>query len=289
MSYTTNDKIPKLRADAVRMVRGGKSQSEVARYLGYQQGTISKWCSRAPKTFLPKKIETCSSRPLNSPLSIPNELVARIIHTRLLTKRCSEVVHQSLIREGVIVSLSTVKRKLSSYGLLKRRSLWKKKRRYPIRPDINKQGDLIQLDTIHFIDKNGLRTYIYTAIDVFSRYSYAVWSKKANTHASIRFLDCVRKYFPFEVKCVQTDNGPEFGKFFTDAVVRNGITHRHIHPRSPNENGHLERFNRTLQEEIPRHGLCIYIKNDVLKFLSYYNTKRLHMGINYKTPSEMLS
>ncbi len=55
------------------------------------------------------------------------------------------------------------------------------------------------------------------------------------------------------------------------------------------KNGHLERFNHILQEEIPKRGLCIYIKNDVLKFPSYYNTERLHMEINYKTPNEMLS
>lgn len=288
MAYTTNEKLPKLRAKAVRMVRDGKSQSEVAKYFGYQQGTISKWCAKAPKTFLPKRIETCSSRPLNSPSSIPDELVAKIIHTRISTKRCSEVVHQHLIRDGVVTSLSTVKRNLSKFGLLKRRSPWKKKRRYPVRPDITKQGDLVQLDTIHFVDRYGARTYIFTAIDVFSRYGYADWSKKSNTHTSIRFLNKVQKYFPFEIRNIQTDNGSEFGKFFTDTVIRRGMAHRHIHPRSPNENGHLERFNRTLQEEIPKRGLCIYIKDDISKFLSYYNTERIHMGINYKTPAEML-
>lgn len=288
MAYTTNEKLPKLRADAVRMVRGGKSQSEVARYLGYPQGTISKWCARAPKTWEPKRIATRSSRPRRSPRSLSRDVVGRIIHARMTTKRCSEVVHNFLGREGVVVSLSTVKRVLGRYGLLKKKSPWKRKRRYPIRPDIEKQGDLVQFDTIHFMDKYRVRTYIYTALDVFSRYGYAWWSKKANTHASIRFLMNANMYFPFRIACIQTDNGPEFGRFFTDAVTRKGMIHRHIHPRSPNENGHLERFNRTLQEEIPKHGLCIFRKDDVSKYLIHYNTRRAHMGIKYKTPHEML-
>jgi transposase InsO family protein len=110
-------------------------------------------------------------------------------------------------------------------------------------------------------------------------------SKKSNTHASLRFLKKTKKYFDFKITCVQTDNGPEFGKFFTDNCH---IKHRHNHPRSPNENGHLERFNRTIQEEMPKHQLSIFIKADVSEFLKHYNTKRMHMGIKFKTPAKML-
>lgn len=86
------------------------------------------------------------------------------------------------------------------------------------------------------------------------RQGYASWSKRSNTYATIPFLKKVREYFPFQIRCIQTDKGSGFGKFSTDAVARAGMTHRHIHPRSPNENGHLERFNRTLQEELPKQG-----------------------------------
>jgi transposase InsO family protein len=157
-----------------------------------------------------------------------------------------------------------------------------------VRPDAKHQGDLVQVDTIHFVDKEGRRSYVYTALDVYSRYGFATTSKKSNCHRSVQFLKRVRVHFPFQMKCIQTDNGPEFGLHFTDTVIRFRMTHRHIHPRSPNENGHLERFNRTLQEEIPRNGLCIHIEKDVRKYLIHYNTKRMHMGINFKTPQEKI-
>ena len=286
MAYTTNEKVGKVRVLAIRMVLNGKSTREVARYFGYNQSTIVRWYKRRNEVWHRKgELPTRSSRPHTSPRRTSREIEAKILATREVLKRCSEVVHQKLKQEKVNVSLSTVKRVLSRYGALKKRSLWKKRRIYPIRPDIAKQGDLVELDTIHFVDKENKRSYVYTALDVYSRYGYAMLSKKANARASLRFLKRVEGYFPFKIECVQTDNGPEFGKFFTDNCK---TKHRHIHPRSPNENGHLERFNRTLQEEITKHNLCIFMPEDVSKYLEHYNTKRMHMGIKFKTPAQML-
>lgn len=287
MSYTTNEKIEAVRAQAVNMIRGGKSTREVARHFGYGQSAIVKWCKRAPKGIV-TRISTRSSAPKTSPLSLPKEIVGRIIHARIKSKRCAEVVYEMLRAEGVEVSLSSVKRKLSTYGLLKKRSPWKKLRVYPPRPEAAVAGMLVQMDTIHFVDKYGERIYVYTALDVYSRYGFAMLSSKVNCHRSVAFLKKATRYFPFHIQNIQTDNGPEFGLHFTDMVVRNDMTHRHIHPRSPNENGHLERFNRTIQEEIGRFGWCIFIPKDITAYLRHYNTERLHMGINFKTPTQLI-
>jgi transposase InsO family protein len=198
------------------------------------------------------------------------------------------VVHEMLKAEGVSVSLSSVKRKLGTYGLLKKKSPWKKVRKYPPRPEAKSPGMLVQIDTIHFVDKHGKRIYVYTALDVYSRYGFAVLSKRIGATHSISFLKKLIAYFPFKIINIQTDNGPEFSLHFTDFVIRNKMNHRHIHPRSPNENGHLERFNRTIQEEIGRFGWCIFVPQDIAKFLHHYNTERMHMGIQFKTPSQML-
>ena len=286
MAYTTNEKVDKVRLAAVRMLKAGKSTREVARYFGYAQSTVVKWNKRKREAWHNRSgIPTRSSRPHTSPRRTPREIEAMVLGVREETKRCAEVVHATLKERGVKISLSSVKRILSRYGCLKKRSPWKKKRTYPIRPDIAKQGDLVEFDTVHFVDKFGKRTYIYTAIDVYSRFAYARWYKKANTHSTLNFLKQARKYFPFKISCIQTDNGPEFGKFFTDNCK---TKHRHNHPRSPNENGHLERFNRTLQEEPEKHGLSIFSKKDVQKYLTHYNTKRMHMGLQFKTPAQML-
>lgn len=289
MTYTTNEHVGKVRLQAIRIVQSGKSTREVARHFGYAQSTIVKWCKRRNEAWHQKTLPTRSSRPHSSPKAISKEVVAEILNTRKETKRCAEVVYEYLKLKGVIVSLSTVKRTLARYGMTKKRSLWKKRRLYPIRPDVKTQGDLVEFDTIHFVDKEGKRSYVYTALDVYSRYGFAMISKKSNCHRSVQFLKKAQTYFPFRLKCIQTDNGPEFGLHFSDAVKRNHMTHRHNHPRSPNENGHLERFNRTLQEEIPKHDLCIFISKDISTFLTHYNTNRMHMGIGFKTPKQMLT
>lgn len=286
MAYTTNEHIGKVRIQAIRMLRDGKSTREVSRYLGYAQSTIVKWNKRKNEARKnTKEIPTRSSRPHTSPNKTSREIEGKIIGIRNETKRCAEVVYEHLKQEHAQVSLSTVKRVLNRYGMTQKRSPWKKRRMYPVRPDIAHQGDLVEFDTIHFVNKDNKRSYVYTAIDVYSRYAYAMVSEKIGAAHSIRFLKRVRKYFPFAIKCIQTDNGSEFGKWFTDHC---GTKHRHNHPRSPNENGHLERFNRTIQEEMPKHNLCIFVKDDVKEFLKHYNTKRMHMGIKFKTPAQML-
>lgn len=285
MAYTTNEKVGRVRIQAIRLLREGMSTREVARYLGYAQGTIVKWNKRKNEAKNQRELPTRSSRPKTSPCALSQEIVGKIIEARVRTKRCAEVVYEELKDEGVSVSLSSVKRVLSQHNLLKKRSPWKKKRRYPIRPDVAKQGDLVELDTIHFVNKYGKRSYVYTAIDVYSRYGYAMISEKATAQRSVFFLKKVRSYFPFKISCIQTDNGSEFGRWFTDHCK---TKHRHNHPRSPNENGHLERFNRTFQEEPERYGLSIFIEKDVKAYLKYYNTKRRHMGIEFKTPAQMV-
>lgn len=287
MAYTNNPKLPEVRMKAVLLVRKGWSVRKTARYFGFSHGAVLNWIRKAPRDGR-KTIPTESSRPKTSPKSLPKETVGRIIHARIKSKRCAEVVYEMLKAEGVEVSLSSVKRKLSTYGLLKRRSPWKKLRVYPPRPEAIVAGMLVQMDTIHFVDKNGKRVYVYTALDVYSRYGFAALSRKANCHRSVAFLKKAIKYFPFHIQNIQTDNGPEFGLHFSDFVTRYGMTHRHIHPRSPNENGHLERFNRTIQEEIGRFGWCIFTPKDIQAFLRHYNTERMHMGIKFKTPEQKI-
>ncbi len=283
MPYTKSENLPRVRAQAVRMVRKGSSTREVARHFGYSQSVIVKWCKKAG-IVVGARIETKSSRPKTHPNSLSKEIIGKIIATRVEHKRCSEVIHEYLKRDGVSVSLSSVKRVLRRYSLLKKRSPWKKTRKYPPLPNVEKPGDLVEFDTVH-LDRPGSHKYVYTALDIYSRYGFAMVTDHISCRASAKFLRQVMK--KMQIKVVQTDNGSEFSLFFTDTVTRMGATHRHIHPHSPNENGHLERFNRTIQEETLVMGFDLS-SNGVEKYLTHYNEKRLHLGLKFKTPKEML-
>ena len=172
-----------------------------------------------------------------------------IIKQRLGRRRCGQVVHQELLRKGVKVSLSSVQRTLDRCHLLKKRSSWKRPHDYTPRPKPTESGALVQLDTIHIIAPDGSRIYIYTLIDLYSRWAYAEAVPKIGAQVSVDFLIRVQRKSSFSFLMIQTDHGPEFSKRFTFALWRMGKQHRHSRVRKSNDNAHIERFNRTIQEK----------------------------------------
>jgi len=167
-------------------------------------------------------------------------MVRKIVAKRLELRRSAEVIHKALAEDGVTVGLSSVKRTLDREHLLKKRR--KKTYQVPLpRPDVAKPGDLVQLDTIHLL-KGKERVYIFTGIDVCTRFAWAWATHKANTLTALAFLRRFKQAAPFEFALLQSDNGSEFSRLFSE---RARISHRHSRVRRPNDNAHLERFNRT--------------------------------------------
>lgn len=286
MAYTINPTMPKLRARAVKMIRSGRSVSEVARYFGYTKSAVSKWCHKVP-TFGAYEIPTKSSRPRHHPKELSREMVDTIIAYKQRYKRCSEVIHQHLKNDGISVSLNSVKRKLDDAGLIHKRSPWKRLHLAIERPVPMKPGDLVIVDTIHLMIDKKKRIYVYTLIDVYSRWCYAWAVERINTRKSIEFLNKAQRTAPFIFNCIQSDHGSEFSQHFSERIK---ILHRHSRVRKPNDNSYLERFNRTLQEEcLNKLRVDVRIFNKALStYLHYYNQERLHLGINFQTPNQLL-
>ena len=171
--------------DAVKMVRKGHSMRSVARHFGYNVSTISKWVKKAPDDAR-KTIPTESSRPHTQPHALPQAVIDLIVELRLKRKRCAEVIHYEMTQMGIRVSLSSVKRILKRAGLLREKSKWKKYRKPIPRPVVAYPGALVQLDTIHIqplLQKP--RFYIYTLLDVYSRWAYALVSKKLSAGRTV--------------------------------------------------------------------------------------------------------
>lgn len=287
MSYTINPHMPRIRREAAQLVYKGWSTRKVARHFGFSQSVIVKWFAKAKK-YGRVPIQTKSSKPKHHPKELNNELVWKIFHKRLQIKRCAEVVHQELLNEGIQVSLSSVKRTLDRTGLLNKRSPWKRyhppvERPYPLKP-----GDLVQMDTIHLMISEKKRIYIFVLIDVFSRWVYAKAYERMNSATTVRFLAQAQRKSTFRFDMIQSDHGPEFGKWFVEQMKKK---HRYTRIGKPNDNAHIERFNRTLQDEcLDKFERKVSVLNKELKiYIPYYNQKRLHLGINLKTPSQLLT
>jgi len=270
--------------EAVRLVKyRGWSMRKVARHIGVEPSTVSRWC-RHPLGTGWNRIPTASSRPYQHPNALDKKTVEKIIDLRIKRKRCAEVVHREMVNNGYDVSLSSVKRTFKRYGLLKERSPWKRWHFTEKRPLALKPGDLVQVDTIHIIPG---KLYVYTLLDVFSRWARALASERINTHRSLEFVRTAHLESPFRFSMLQSDNGSEFSTYFSEQVR---ISHRHSRVRKPNDNAHLERFNRTLQDECLRRvsrDIRAYQKA-IPEYIDYYNNERMHLGLEFKTPRQVL-
>lgn len=290
MAYTTNPNMPKVRRDAVNLVKyRGWPMRKVALRFGVNVSTISRWCKHPLATGW-HEIPTKSSRPKKSPNALSREIISAIIAKRIKRRRCGQVIHRELLRDGIRVSLPSVQRTLGRCHLLKKRSPWKRLRDFTLRPEANHAGALLQADTVHIMDPNGSRIYVYTLIDLYSRWAYAEVVEKISSDASAQFVFRAQRKALFSFSMIQTDHGGEFQKMFRYRLAKHFISHRYCRVRQKNDNAHIERFNRTLQEEcldriiraIPNFKIALS------KYLPYYNSERLHMGINYQTPLEVL-
>jgi transposase InsO family protein len=143
---------------------------------------------------------------------------------------------------------------------------------------------------VHIVLPDGSRLYVYTIIDLYSRWAYAEGSDRISAMRSAAFVRRAVKAAPFPFEMVQTDHGPEFSTRFTHELLRTGIGHRHSRVRQSNDQAHIERFNRTVQEEcLDRTARTLrHFKKALALYLPYYNGERLHMGIKYQTPLEVL-
>ena len=292
MPYTKNPYLPKLRAQAVDMVvSGGWSRRRVARHLGVQPSSICRWVKRAP--FGAHEIPTRSSSAHHRPNALDQRIVNRILEIRAQRHRCAQVIHKQLNQEGFLVCLASVKRTLWRKGCIKERSKWKKLHLSGERPKPEKPGILVETDTIHIPLLEKKRIYIFTLIDVHSRWAYAKATAKLTAHLALEFVREAQRKAGFKFACVQSDHGPEFTSHFTVFVQAEGIRHRHSRVRQPNDNAHVERFNRTIQEEMRNEILryknkISFLNREIKKYLVYYNEERLHIGLEYKTPNQVL-
>lgn len=89
---------------------------------------------------------------------------------------------------------------------------------------------------------------------------------------------------------VRSDNGSCYiSKEFRVVLTENGLDHRRIHPHCPEENGLIERANRTLREglegeEEPRD--LLEATAALARIVRRYNETRLHSALKYLSPSE---
>lgn len=297
MSYSSNPLLPRARAQAVRLVvEQHLSLTVAARKSGVHRTTLWRWYKRweaRDYTGYVSRIPTRSSRPKSFGRAVSARVVDRIQYYRRRYGRCAAIVHAYCLAEGTRVSLSTVRRVLRRLGLVARKH-YRRAYRAPVpRPVADAPGKLVQTDTVHLtgpLRQQQRRAYLYTAVDVYSRWAYAEYQPRISQELSVQFLARAEAYAGFHFCTVQADNGAEFGDVVRDCLAARGTTLRHSRVRRPNDNAFVERFNRTIQEECVgnTNPFSEELYGKVLGWLAYYNEERLHLGLQCQTPASVL-
>ncbi len=169
---------------------------------------------------------------------------------------------------------------------IKSRQAVRKTRRRGFQP--HKPGDLVQMDTVT-IFAAGIKRYIFTALDTKTRFAFAYAYKSNSSLNGQDFLSKFTRVAPFTVSHIQTDNGSEFLKNFNQSCQDKDLVHFFNYPRHPQSNGHLERFNRTIQEQFADWHIDSlddpYVFNlELMDYLIWYNTEKPHRGIGKVPP-----
>lgn len=224
----------------------------------------------------------------------PNMGKAKVKKNLDIFCKCNKLPIYSESKVGRIVKDKKIyhhRQKVSHFGIAETMTTRRKERK-PKGFIASEPGDLIEIDTIvKFI--HGMKRYIITAVDIKTEYSFAYCYRNHGSASAKDFFKKLEQTFPYKIKAVQTDNGSEFHKYFIQYLETQKVIHYWNYKGQPTKNGHVERYNRTIQEEfVDWHEMWLEnideFNKKLMDWLVWYNTKRFHWSLNLVSPVDYL-
>lgn len=244
--------------------------TNAANKFSVSRSFIYKWRNRYDGSL--DSLKELSRRPHHSPNESLNEEYTLIYNHVKRNPNLSLVdLWVKLRRKGYSRNITTL------YRILKRKGLITVPPKDPYIPKeyeaMSYPGERVQIDVKHVpsisltSSLSSSKYYQYTCIDEYSRYRYLEIFDDKSTYSSYRFILNCMKYMPFEIECVQTDNGLEFTNrlltnndkltLFEEELLKRNIRHKLIKPYTPRHNGKVERSHR--KDNIKFYGVNKFI------------------------------
>ena len=190
-------------------------------------------------------------------------------------------------------SPSTIYRITRCYDLNRLKPKMKENHRKIIK---QKAGELGHIDCHHLsrdlFPAEGKRHYLVGLVDDCTRLT-----SLSVMFTSLRIINLLNSRYQVQFAEMMSDNGSEFaskknlvGHPFERMLQELGIRHRYTRPYRPQTNGKVERFWRTLNDDLIDDTVFESLdefKQQLELYLLYYNEHRPHQGIGAKTPLEM--
>lgn len=289
---------------------------DIAKSAGVHHATIYRWLVAYEQGGI-AALQEKSRAPLFSPNEYPDDTkdAMRLIRREALKNEKRylgpKVIAERLRKQyGIVASASGIGNFLHNDGLIPEQ----RKRRRPKKERVRKcrihaPGELVQLDVKYAVKSYADYWFFqYDAIDYVTAIVRGEIYPLQSNYESVAFLNNVVKRSPFSVTGIQTDNHSTFTNYYTGykksadpshprlhsfdlncAVL--GVTHYLIDPGKPAQNGKIERFHRTCEDEFYQREIfkdLNSLKRKFRDYLYYYNNEREHSANGYLTPLEKL-
>lgn len=233
-------------------------------------------------------------RPVQPYEALPEERQAVLDYARRHPElRHRELAWRMVDEDVVCVSPSTVYRILKEGNLVhpwRRRS----KRRREEDEKATRPNEIWATDLMYI--QVGAATYFFVSfMDEYSRYivHHELLMGMDGVTVSLAAQAAIDKLpkgedgKPLSQPLIRSDNGSGYvSKEFKVVLKENGLTHTRIKPHCPEENGLLERSNRTIREHLEGEELTDYVQSQrvFVRIIRRYNEERLHSALGYLRP-----
>ena len=233
-------------------------------------------------------------KPVQAYEALPEEKQATLDYARKHTElRHRELAWRMVDEDKVCLSPSTV------YRILKEAKLvcpWRRraKRRREEEEKATRPNQIWATDLM-YVQVGGTTYFFVSFIDEYSRYVVhheLLLGMEGVTvaWAAQKAIDTLPKGadgLPVARPLIRSDNGSGYvSKEFKIVLQENGLDHQRIKPHCPEENGIVERSNRTVREQLEGEALenLVQARQVFERIIRKYNEERLHSALGFLPP-----
>ncbi len=285
---------------AVLEVLDGVPVTEVAERFGVSRQTVHRWLKRYAARGLAGLVDG-SKAPGSCPHQMTPVTEARIVAMRVEHPGWGpKTIGHWLSVEGVdpVPGRTSIYRCLVRHGLITPEARKRKRADYK-RWERSRSMELWQMDIVGGVRLvDGSEAKVVTGVDDHSRFCVsALVVPRATARPTCEALALAMRRHGVPEQ-ILTDNGKVFtgrfgpgtGEVLFDRICReNGIKHILTAPRSPTTTGKVERFHRTLKDELVRGAIFADVEDaqqQIDTWVGYYNEQRPHQGIGMVPPQQ---
>lgn len=271
--------------------RSGWGAGRTLRVLGISRTSYYRWL-REEAWARPKP--SAAARPVQMYEALPEEKEAVLRYAlQHPSIRHRELSWRMIDEDVAYLSSSTVYRILLESNLMNRQG-WRRKRYREKVEKAQRADERWGTDLMHL--RIGGSTYYFTAfIDEYSRYivHWELLDRMDGPSVSLSAQTALERLprsadGKLEVTPeIRSDNGSGYiSRDFHGVLLHYGLSHHRIKPHCPEENGIMERANRTFREALEEVEVRnrLEAERELGRIIEWYNRERLHSALGYLRP-----